>query len=276
MVIQIDINKNIEQNAEVYFEAAKKAKKKLEATLEAVKKLESALEKAKKGYAAKIKADEKKVQAKERKKPEWHEKFRWFVSSSGFLCVGGRDATTNELIIKKHTQPDDIVFHTEMAGSPFFLIKTERKTPDNGKTPSDETIKEAAVATASFSRAWKLGVGFAEVFYVKPEQVSKTPLTGTYLPKGSFMIYGKKNIVKAELGLAIGATEDGKIMCGPLTAVEKNCIAHLRILPGSTKAGESAKFIAKKLLEKAKGKIADIGLDDIIRALPSGGCKIEN
>ena len=33
------------------------------------------------------------------KKP--YMKFRWFISSDGFLCLGGRDATSNEIIIKK-------------------------------------------------------------------------------------------------------------------------------------------------------------------------------
>ena len=28
---------------------------------------------------------------------EWYEKFRWFYSSEGFLCIGGRDSTTNDI-----------------------------------------------------------------------------------------------------------------------------------------------------------------------------------
>ena len=44
---------------------------------------------------------EKKLERK--KSREWFEKFHWFYTSEGFLCIGGRDSTSNEIIIKKHT-----------------------------------------------------------------------------------------------------------------------------------------------------------------------------
>lgn len=263
MRIELDIGKNVEQNAAIYYEAAKKAKKKLEGALIALKKSEEELEKIKK---ASLLEQEKKVKAREEKtakKQEWYEKFRWFLSSEGFLCVGGRDATTNEIVVKKHMQPNDIVFHTEMAGSPFFIVKTD------GKTPSETTLKETAIATASFSRAWKLGVAYAEVFYVAPEQVSKSAPSGQYIAKGAFMIYGRKNHLNTELKLALGVDENSKVMCGPVSAAEKHCKAHVKILPGNEKASDTAKKIMKKL------NAGGISLDDVIRALPSGGYKIE-
>jgi len=54
-----------------------------------------------------------------KRKREWFEKFRWFYSSEGFLVVGGRDATTNEILIKKHTDKDDLVFHTDAINAIF-------------------------------------------------------------------------------------------------------------------------------------------------------------
>ena len=59
-------------------------------------------------------------QANRQKKREWYEKFHWFFSSEGFLCVGGKDATSNEVIIKKHLEKNDLVLHTDMAGSPLL------------------------------------------------------------------------------------------------------------------------------------------------------------
>ncbi len=263
MIIELDINKNIDQNAAVYYDAAKKSKKKLLATQEAISKMRLELEKAKKDHAEEeIKLNLKKETAKK----EWFEKFRWFVSSEGFLCLGGRDATTNEIVIKKHLNPQDIVFHTEMAGSPFFVIGTD------GKVPSEATIKETAIATASFSKAWKLGISHAEVFHVNPEQVTKTAPSGEYVPKGAFMIYGKKTKMNAELKLALGIDNNGKVMCGPIAAIEKNCAVHVKIAQGNNKASDLAKSILKKFGTNAKG----ISIDDIIRVLPSGGCKIEN
>jgi predicted ribosome quality control (RQC) complex YloA/Tae2 family protein len=251
MKIKIDINKSIEKNAAEYFEKSKKAKKKIEGAKQALQKSLKKLEKLKKE-----KPKEKKKPEKKRKK-EWYEKFRWFISSEGFLCIGGRDATTNEIIIKKYAEANDLVFHTDIAGSPFFIIKTE------GKKPGEKTIKETAKATASFSKAWKLGLGNMDVFYVNPEQVTKKAKAGEYLQKGAFMIYGKKNYIKSDINLAIGISKE-RIMAGPVDAVKKNTEKFIIIEQGKEKTSS----VAKKIQKKIGGD-----LDDIIRALPAGGCK---
>ncbi len=257
MRISLDITKTPEQNAAFYYEKAKKAKKKLEG---AQKALETSRKKLKHLLLMQETEAEQKEEEKKRKlEKKWFEKFRWFISSEGLLVVGGRDATTNEILVKKHTDANDIVFHAEMAGSPFFIIKTE------GKSCSEETLKEAAVATASFSRAWKLGVSFAEVYHVSPEQVSKQTKAGEYMGKGAFMVYGKKNIINGEIKLAIGNYQD-KAMCGPLTAVKKNCEKHVEIIQGREKTSDTAKRVKRRI---------GCGLDEIIAALPSGGCRIK-
>lgn len=255
MKIKLDITKTLEQNASDYYEKSKKQRKKIEGAKEALEKTEKKLKKVKK------EAEEKKSSLEEKKvkKKEWYEKFRWFYSSEGFLCIGGRDATTNEIIIKKYTDDEDIVFHTEMAGSPFFVIKTE------GKKTNKSTLEETAQATASFSRAWKAGISSAEVFYVEPKQVTKEAKAGEYIAKGAFMIYGKKNIMTAELKIAIGLKDD-KVMAGPVDAIKKHCKDFVTIVQGTEKTSDTAK--------KVKKRINGGDLDDIIRLLPTGGCKI--
>ncbi|MBT3813972.1 DUF814 domain-containing protein, partial [Candidatus Woesearchaeota archaeon] len=180
MEIEIDLTKSVDENAGTYFNLAKKAKKKIEGAKKAVEVSKKKLEKLQKDEDKFMEVETKKLEKKERKK-EWYEKFHWFVSSEDFLCVGGKDATSNEIIVKKHTDKDDLVFHTEMAGSPFFIVK-------NGQSAKEETINEAAQATGVYSRAWKLGHTTADVFYVKPEQVSKEAQSGEYMSKGSFMV----------------------------------------------------------------------------------------
>jgi hypothetical protein len=175
------------------------------------------------------------------------------------LCIGGRDATSNEIIIKKHTEKHDVVFHTDMAGSPFFVVKTE------GKKVGKATLEEAAQATASWSRAWKLGAAMLEVFYVKPEQVSKKTKAGEYMPKGAFMIYGKTTYMRPELRLAVG-TKDGKIIAGPINAVKKNADKYVIIEQGR----EKASALAKKIKAKIGGDI-----DEIVRMLPAGGAELK-
>ena len=106
----LNLKKSIEENASDYFEKAKKIKKKMKGAQDALKK---SLKKLKELEAKKEKYDkeeEKGKKLRERKK-EWYEKFRWFLSSDGFLVIGGRDATSNEIVIKKHTEKNDLVFH---------------------------------------------------------------------------------------------------------------------------------------------------------------------
>ena len=113
------------------------------------------------------------------------------------MCVGGKDATSNEVIIKKHLEKNDLVLHTDMAGSPSLSLRTDR-------TPENRPSKKLRGTVAAYSRAWKLWHTSADVFYVKPEQVTKEARPGEYLVKGSFMIYGKTNYLHPTLEYAIG------------------------------------------------------------------------
>ena len=149
-----------------------------------------------------------------------------------------------------------------MAGSPFFVIKSEgKKIPEN-------TIKEAADAVCTFSRAWKLGLQTTDVFYVSPEQVSKKTKAGEYMGKGAFMIYGKTNYIENKINLAIGITKENAIMSGPLEAIKKNCEKYVVLKQGN----EKVSAIAKKISYKLGG---NLDLDEIIRSLPAGTFSFE-
>lgn len=250
MKITLDLSKSLQENAAIYFEKAKKAKRKLEG-----------LERAMKISEKRIKKHKEIVQeVKIIRKMHWYEKFRWFFSSDGFLCVGGRDATTNEMIIKKHTQPRDLVFHTDMAGSPFIVIKAE------GKEIPQTTIEEAAQYTASMSRAWKNGLASLEVFHVKPEQVTKEANAGESLSRGAFMIRGETTYLRPNLELSACLLEDKRLMIAPRASCEKHD-GNLRIIPGTQKVSDAAKFL-RKLLP------GNYDLDEAIRLLPPGPVKI--
>lgn len=254
MKIKININKTIEQNAALYYEKAKKLKKKLEGAKKALERSKLKLEKLKK-REIEIKKREKTTK-KTIVKREWYEKFHWFISSTEFLVIGGKDATSNEIVIKKHTDKDDLVFHTEITGSPFVVIKSE------GKKVDDNTMKEAAQLCASYSRAWRLGIGRTEVYKIKPDQVKKE----FGLPKGSFMIHGKREYFSPKLEIAVGVDKDNKVIGGPVSAVKKHSTKYVIVVPGKHKKTDIAKKIKKKL--------GDVEIDDIIRFLPAGGCEI--
>lgn len=254
MEIEIDLNKSVEENAGTYFEQAKKAKKKLKGALEALEESKRKLEKLSKEEEKFIVEEKKKGEKKERKK-EWYEKFHWFFSSEGFLCVGGKDATSNEIVVKKHAAKEDLVFHTDMPGSPFFIVK-------NGVEAGEETLSEAAQATACYSRAWKLGLGTTEVYGVGAEQVKKEG----GLAKGSFMVYGKRKYFNPRLEYAIGLVEE-EIIGGPVNAVKVKTKKFVKVVTGREKKSSLAK--------KIKHKLKDGDIDEIVKFLPAGGGEIK-
>ena len=267
MEVEIHLQKSVDENAGIYFDLAKKAKKKVQGAQEALedskKKLQELL-----GKEEQFWEEEKKKEEKKDRKTEWYEKFHWFFSSEGFLCIGGKDATSNEMVIKKHLDPDDLVFHTDMAGSPFFVVK-------HGQKAGEKTRQETAQAVAMYSRAWKLGHQTADVFYVLPEQVTKEAKAGEHLGKGSFMIMGKTSYIYPKLECAIGLIaieqKEGspgyQIIGGPISAVEHQTKNYLVIIPGKEKKSS----LAKKIRSKLKGG----ELDDIIKFLPAGGGEVK-
>ena len=251
--ITLNINDSIDRNASIYYEKAKKMKHKLAG---AEKAINATMEKLKKTDVIEAKK-EKTIEIKR----EWYEKFRWFISSDGILIIAGRDATTNDIIIKKHLEKNDLVFHTDMRGSPFVVIKP------GSRNIGRQTIEETAVFCASNSKQWSAKLATSDVYYIGPEQVKKE----FGLPKGSFMIHGKRTYLKPILELAIGVTKDNKIMCAPQSAVKSNCKTIIVIKQGDVKKSDIAKKIKKRFDEQLKIKI---NLDEIMQSLPPGDCSI--
>lgn len=264
--INIDPSLTIPENAEAYYEKAKKSKKKIKGALIAIDNTKKQLEKIK---AKKETAMEQILVPKKRikKNLKWFEKLRWFVSSDNVLVVGGRDANTNESVVKKYLDKNDIYLHADIHGATSTSIRLE------GKSLNDELIKEAASFAASYSSAWSKGFSTQDVFWVHPDQVSKTPEAGEFLPKGSFVIRGNRNYVRgAKVQIAVGIVDyEGKrIMAGPVEALEAHSENFVVLKPGYTKK----EAIAKKILHKINEDDI-VSLDDVIRVLPSGKCDID-
>lgn len=265
---KIDINPKltIPENAEVYYEKAKKAKRKRKGALIAIENTKKQLEKikTKKDIAMEnITTPKKRV----KKNFKWYEKLRWFISSEGFLVIAGRDANSNEMIVKKYLETNDIYLHADIHGASSTVIKL------NKQELTDQVIKESGEFAASFSSAWSKGFSTQDVYWVHPEQVSKTPEAGEFVKKGSFIIRGHRNYIRsAKVKLAIGIVDyEGKrIMVGPIESVESHCQNYIVIKPGYTKK----EAIAKKILHKINENDI-LTLDDIIRVLPSGKCDID-
>jgi predicted ribosome quality control (RQC) complex YloA/Tae2 family protein len=249
--IKLDIRKSVVDNANDVYKLAKKDKRRIEGAKEALKKTSKTLKEKKFQKEASMK---KKVSLVKRPRKNWYEKFRWFISSDGFLIVGGKDVSSNEVIVKKHLEKNDLYFHTDSRGAPSVILKN----PENKEIP-EQTFKETACFAASYSNAWREGWGSAKIFFVNPDQVTKSPNPGEYLKKGSFFIKGKKNFVpKPFLELAIGLKLENvgemennvpdsekkeinfvyfpRIIAGPPTAIKKTTENYVRIVPQKSRA----------------------------------------
>ena len=280
----LDLKNSLGENANVIYSKGKKADKKIKGIIQAIKETKKKIE----NLNLKKESTELKVNFLIKKpKKKWYEKFRWFESSDGFLVIAGRDATSNEIIFKKYLESNDLVFHTSFPGSPLAVIKNQK----NLQIP-ESTIQEAADFTACFSKAWKEAWGVVDVFFVNPSQVSKSPPTGEFLPKGSFMITGKKNFIrnaKTELALGLelvklerGSTGDEvyffpTIISGPKTAIDTHTDKKIIIIKPSKNgltSGKLAKEIKRYFIENVDNKnkkyVELLSLDDIITNLPTG------
>ncbi|MBH58821.1 MAG: hypothetical protein CMO19_00165 [Thaumarchaeota archaeon] len=268
---ELEIDKEISaiKLSSLCFDQAKLLERKIKSIEIASLKLKKDLDKIRKKREVQ---EENKSSIKIKEETLWFEKFRWFISLEGDLVIGGRDSQSNVNIIKKYAKQNDLVFHSEIVGSPFFIIK---------EGVSDTTITEIATATASFSRAWK-SESSVDVYYVRYEQVKKGAPSGMSMPKGSFMIEGKKTILKkVKLELAIGAViHNGRhtIMSGPIDAVMRKASAYVIIRPGKRKSSDIAKLIKNDFISKLDNDISEIykgkSIDEYLRVLPPGGAEI--
>lgn len=250
----LNVRRTLFENAAEFYERGKKAKQKAAGTV-------VALEESRRKYAE---AEQKmlKAEALQRAKPaeaieelakrkveskQWYEKFRWFTSSDGFLIVAGKDAVSNEVLVKKYAAADDAVFHADITGAPFVVVKAE------GKQPSEQALREAGEFAAAFSRAWREGFGSADVYWVKPEQLSKSGPSGEYVPHGAFAVNGKRNWLRnLPLRIAVGVVDDGTVgfVGGAVESVKTKAKTYIVLEPGDAEGKDLLKQVLRALMVK--------------------------
>jgi predicted ribosome quality control (RQC) complex YloA/Tae2 family protein len=275
----LNLRERLFETAGRFYERSKRAKQKLEgaqtALEESLKKLvevEAKIEKAETlNHVRPAEAMEELVKRRIKHK-EWFEKFRWFVSSDGFLVVAGKDSVSNEVLIKKHAEVDDIVFHADIVGAPFVVVKTE------GNEPTEQCLREAGEFAAAFSRGWREGFASADVYWVKPDQLSKGGASGEYVPRGAFVVSGKRNWMRGiPLRVAIGIAvneEEGRIRIGggPLDAVKAKADAYVIVVPGDLAGKELfrriLKVLATKMSKNLREKVLKTSIEEIREFIP--------
>jgi predicted ribosome quality control (RQC) complex YloA/Tae2 family protein len=245
----LNLRRTVFENASEYYERGKKANQKsvgasiaLKESRRKLAKVEQEICEAQKQKTVKPKEIMEDLAKRKVKRKKWYEKFRWFTSSDGFLIVAGKDAVSNEVLVKKYTTADDPVFHAEVTGAPFVVVKRE------GKTATTQALREAGAFAAAFSRAWREGAGSTDVYWVKPSQLTKSGPSGEYVPRGAFAVKGKRNWMRnMPLKLAIGVIEGDKtrFVGGAVEAVKEKTKNFVIIVPGDT----TGKAFLKQVLQ---------------------------
>ncbi|KAI1801754.1 hypothetical protein F4811DRAFT_440960 [Daldinia bambusicola] len=201
--LTVDINLGLSPfaNAREYYGEKKNAAVKEQKT---ILQSETALKNAEQKIAAELKKGlkQEKPILQPIRKQLWFEKFVWFISSDGYLVLGGKDAQQNEMLYRRYLKKGDIYVHADLHGAPSVIIKNSPSTPDAPIPPS--TLSQAGTLAVCASSAWdsKAGMG---AWWVNADQVSKSAPTGEFLTTGSFMVRGKKNFLPpAQLILGLG------------------------------------------------------------------------
>ncbi len=187
--IEVDLYKSVQDNATLRYDAAKKEVSRQrgaeKALLDAKKRLKDLESKGLEGFGA----APKKVDRQSRH--FWFETYRWTLTPSGLIAVGGRSAPQNDAVVKKYLREGDRYAHAEIHGAPSIVVR-----PADGPSVeiSEEDLRVACQFAACSSRAWRQ-YGAASAYWVTPAQVNKTPRSGEFVPKGAWIVHGKRNIV---------------------------------------------------------------------------------
>lgn len=249
--------KDVTANAQALYEQRREEQLKAQRVQEAIDATRVEMESARK-KAVKV-AKRPRVKGT---KALWFDAYRWTLSSEGFLILGGRDARSNDQLVKKHLKDGDRYAHADLHGAPSTVVK-------EGSRAGEATLREACEFALVYSKAWSAGIASGSAYWVLPEQVSKQAESGEFLPRGAFVIRGKRNYVHdLPVRMAVGEVEvEGhrKVMGGPASALAARSAKYVILRPGK----EDRERVAKRL-----AAAFEVPIEEIVRALPPGGLEV--
>ncbi|PSP48052.1 hypothetical protein BRC75_08045 [Halobacteriales archaeon QH_7_69_31] len=212
---------------------------------------------------------------------QWYERFRWFRTGEGFLVLGGRNADQNEELVKKYMEPVDRFLHAQAHGAPVTVLKATEPDEAARDVEVPATSREAAAQFAvSYSSVWKDGRYEGDVYEVDPDQVSKTPESGEYVEKGSFVVRGDREYHRdVPVGVAVGITcePDTRVVGGPPSAVEQRAETSVRLEPGRYAQNDVATRIYRTFRERFRDTsfVRKVASPDLIQEFcPAGGSRM--
>jgi predicted ribosome quality control (RQC) complex YloA/Tae2 family protein len=253
-IVRIRTHEGLEQNVGRYHDVIKKFRKKKAGALAAMKTVP-----AKKTIRKRDFIPMKKL---------WYHRFRWFVTRDGIVVLGGRDASQNEELVKKYLTGGDLFVHADVHGASVVIVK--------GKT---ENMDEVAQFAASYSGAWRSGHFSADVYSALPSQVSKTPESGEFVSRGSFIVRGERTWyrnVPLAVGIGLMLEPHAAIIGGPPAVIRERSKAYVELTPGQYEPNDVAKKVLRILKqnvtdEEEKALKAVLNTEQVASFVPPGG-----
>ena len=264
VTVEIKARLPVRQSAQALYDEAKRMQAKLEGAKNALRETERAAARLAPGTLRSPSSPTSPGARPRRTKHFWFEKSpRWLLTSGGFAAVAGKDARTNDWVVKRNLRPEDIYIHADVHGAPSVVVRCTA-----GNAPVGAELEQICQWAVCFSKAWRAGHASADAFWVRGDQVTKAGASGEFVPAGAWVIHGTKNFLK-DLPLELGVGEvrwEGEVllMAGPpsaFTGPGRRLLWSLR--PGR----EDARREAERELSRSLG----CSLETVQSMLPGGG-----
>ena len=256
--VTLDYTVGIDENANRLYSQSKELREKAAGAKGALEETQKAMVKreAKGAKAAQ--------EARDRMQPTkrfWFETYKWFITSNGRLVLGGRDAKSNDQVVKKHLGDRERYAHADSHGAPSIVLK-------EGADATVEEMREVCQFALCHSKAWNAGAAEGTAYWVLPDQVSKRPEAGEFAPRGAFIIRGKRNYehhLPLEMVIAEVLVDNSrKITCAPRESVSSEKM--VVIIPGKMPRGKTSAMLAKAF---------GVPEEEISRIIPPGDLEIK-
>jgi predicted ribosome quality control (RQC) complex YloA/Tae2 family protein len=299
--VTLDTSIGVEKNADRLYQEAKRIEEKKEGALAAIEDTRDDLTSVKQRREAWEEGDEENSEVGDesdtdettsvdwlsrssipvRQDEQWYERFRWFHTSDDFLVIGGRNADQNEDLVKKYMESGDLFFHAQAHGAPVTILKATGPSESARDVDIPERSREEAAQFAiSYSTVWKDGHYSGDVYMATPDQVSKTPESGEFIEKGSFVIRGERTYYRdTAVGISIGIScePQTRVLGGPPSAIESQTSTSIDLEPGRYAQNDIAQLLYREFRERFNDQsfVRKVASADLIQEFcPTGGSRI--
>jgi predicted ribosome quality control (RQC) complex YloA/Tae2 family protein len=264
--VELRVDRTPRENAQDLYTEAKRLQTKLEGARSALAETESriAAPTAPPRSASALGAPE----PPRRSKPHWFERFRWFISSDGAVVIGGRDASSNDVMVRRNLKPGDIYVHADLHGAASVIVK---HPPPGEPAISEVTLREAGQWAVVYSKAWRAGLAAAEAFWVTPEQVSKSGASGEFVARGAWAIHGTKHPLRdLPNEIALGTVDysgDQLWTAAPPSALRARGAVRAVLVPGPERGRDALEVSLAQDLGLSRTRLQGL--------LPAGGIELK-